>query len=59
MANKFADWMAMEDGGQKVVANFAVNGEILYTVAPRKKIVEAPQQYWFSHHGPVIRRDLL
>ncbi|RAL63040.1 hypothetical protein DID88_004125 [Monilinia fructigena] len=34
MAHKFADWMIQRDGGQKVIEEFEVNGEILYSVAP-------------------------
>ena len=34
MANKFADWMIKEDGGQKVVREFQKNGIDLYTRAP-------------------------
>lgn len=34
IAHKFADWMIARDGGQKVVEEFAVNGAILYSVAP-------------------------
>ena len=39
MANSFADWLVREDGGQKVISEFAVNGVELYTKAPasRKK----------------------
>ncbi|PQE12669.1 extracellular tungstate binding protein [Rutstroemia sp. NJR-2017a BBW] len=36
MANRFADWMIMKEGGQKVVRDFAVNGNILYSVAPER-----------------------
>ncbi|KAM3079230.1 hypothetical protein ACMFMF_004153 [Clarireedia jacksonii] len=36
MANRFADWMIMRDGGQKVVQNFGVGGNILYSVAPER-----------------------
>ena len=34
MATTFVDWLVKEDGGQKVIKDFAVNGEVLYTVAP-------------------------
>ena len=34
MANKFADWMIKEDGGQKVIKEFQKNGIDLYTTAP-------------------------
>lgn len=34
MAHKFADWIIHRDGGQKVIEEFEVNGEILYSVAP-------------------------
>ncbi|MCJ1280008.1 hypothetical protein MMC21_007833 [Puttea exsequens] len=35
MANKFADWMIREDGGQKVIDGFQKNGVDLYTTAPK------------------------
>jgi hypothetical protein len=34
VATTFVDWLVKEDGGQKVIKDFAVNGEVLYTVAP-------------------------
>lgn len=34
IASAFADWMAMDTGGQKVVARFTVHGQVLYTKAP-------------------------
>jgi len=34
-ANALADWMVREDGGQKVVSGFMVNGVVLYTKAPK------------------------
>jgi ABC-type tungstate transport system permease subunit len=34
MATAFVDWLIDADGGQKTVRDFAVNGEVLYTVAP-------------------------
>ena len=34
MANKFADWMIKEDGGQKLIKGFQKNGIDLYTTAP-------------------------
>ena len=37
MANAFADWMVRDDGGQRVVEGFAVNGVVLYTKAPAGK----------------------
>ena len=36
MANAFADWMIDDDGGQKIVGEFAVNGVILYSKAPKE-----------------------
>ncbi|KAL8946724.1 MAG: hypothetical protein Q9222_006916 [Ikaeria aurantiellina] len=33
-ANAFADWMIRDEGGQKVIASFAIGGEVLYTKAP-------------------------
>ncbi|KAK4694773.1 hypothetical protein P7C71_g2859, partial [Lecanoromycetidae sp. Uapishka_2] len=35
MANKFADWMIKEDGGQKVIKGFQKNKVDLYTMAPQ------------------------
>lgn len=35
MANAFADWMIKDEGGQKIVSEFAVNGVVLYTKAPK------------------------
>lgn len=34
MATAFVDWLIDADGGQKTIRDFAVNGEVLYTVAP-------------------------
>jgi hypothetical protein len=34
MAVAFVDWLIEADGGQKTIRDFAVNGEVLYTVAP-------------------------
>lgn len=34
MATAFVDWLVREDGGQSVIKDFTVNGQILYTVAP-------------------------
>ena len=36
LANTFADWMVRDDGGQKVVESFAVNGVVLYSKAPKE-----------------------
>lgn len=36
MADAFAEWIVKLDGGQKVVAEFAVNGVVLYTTAPQE-----------------------
>ena len=36
MADAFAAWIAKPDGGQKIVKEFAVNGVVLYTEAPRE-----------------------
>lgn len=35
MATQFVDWLINPDGGQEVVENFAVNGHILYSSAPK------------------------
>ena len=35
MANAFADWMIKDEEGQKIVSEFAVNGVVLYTKAPK------------------------
>ena len=37
-ANAFADWMIKDEGGQKVVSEFAVHGVILYTRAPKDRL---------------------
>ena len=34
MAEAFAAWVVRPEGGQRVVAGFAVNGVVLYTKAP-------------------------
>ena len=34
MAAAFVDWLIEAEGGQKTIRDFAVNGEVLYTVAP-------------------------
>jgi ABC-type tungstate transport system permease subunit len=34
MATAFVDWLIDAEGGQKTVRDFAVNGQILYTIAP-------------------------
>ena len=34
MANAFADWMGMANGGQRIVSQFEQNGQVLYTRAP-------------------------
>jgi len=34
MATAFADWLVDLQGGQNVIKDFAVNGQVLYTVAP-------------------------
>ncbi|MCJ1383518.1 hypothetical protein MMC17_006632 [Xylographa soralifera] len=34
MANLFVDWLIRPDGGQEVIRSFAVNDNILYSVAP-------------------------
>ena len=39
MANAFADWIARDDGGQKVVEEFAVNGVVLYTKVPKRALI--------------------
>ena len=36
MAHTFAEWIARQDGGQKVVGEFAVKGAVLYTKAPQE-----------------------
>lgn len=36
MVDAFAEWIARQDGGQKVVGEFAVNGVVLYTRAPQQ-----------------------
>ena len=33
LANAFADWMVRDDGGQKVVEGFKINGEVAYSKA--------------------------
>ena len=35
LANAFVDFMIRENGGQKVVKGFAVNGVLLYSDAPK------------------------
>lgn len=35
IAEAFAEWMGAEDGGQKVVEEFAVNGAVLHSTAPK------------------------
>lgn len=35
LANKFLDWLITDDGGQKIVGEFAPYGEVLYTRAPK------------------------
>lgn len=34
MATAFVNWLIHADGGQKIIKDFAVNGEVLYTIAP-------------------------
>jgi ABC-type tungstate transport system permease subunit len=34
MATAFVDWLIEAEGGQKTIRDFAVNGEVLYTIAP-------------------------
>ena len=34
MATAFVDWVIEAEGGQKTIRDFAVNGQILYTIAP-------------------------
>lgn len=36
MADTFAEWIASQDGGQKVVSEFAANGVVLYTKTPQE-----------------------
>ena len=38
VANAFADWMIKDDGGQKIVSEFKVNGVVLYTRAPKDQL---------------------
>lgn len=35
LANKFLDWLIEDDGGQDIIGNFAPNGVLLYTRAPK------------------------
>lgn len=35
-ADKFAEWMLRDEGGQRVVGRFEVNGKVLYTKAPKE-----------------------
>lgn len=35
LANKFLDWLIADNGGQEIVGKFALNGEVLYTRAPK------------------------
>jgi ABC-type tungstate transport system permease subunit len=35
MATEFVDWLIKPEGGQRVIDNFAVNGHILYSAAPK------------------------
>lgn len=37
MAVAFADWIIMEDGGQKVIKNFEKYGALLYKTAPKEE----------------------
>ncbi|MCJ1391737.1 hypothetical protein MMC18_004602 [Xylographa bjoerkii] len=41
MANLFVDWLIKADGGQEVIRSFAVNDNILYSVAPDKDDIKA------------------
>jgi ABC-type tungstate transport system permease subunit len=34
MATAFVDWLIEAEGGQKTIRDFAVNSEVLYTIAP-------------------------
>ena len=34
MATAFVDWLIEAEGGQKTIRDFAVNNEVLYTIAP-------------------------
>ena len=34
IATAFVDWLVDGQGGQKIIRDFAINGEILYTIAP-------------------------
>ena len=36
LANAFASWMCNDDGGQKVVENFKINGVVPYSKAPKQ-----------------------
>lgn len=38
VANAFADWMITDEGGQKIVSEFGVNGVLLYTRAPKDEL---------------------
>lgn len=51
LANKFLDWLIMDDGGQKIIEKFASkptksdrNGVVLYTRAPKYKQDSKPKQ---------------
>ena len=55
MANKFADWMIKEDGGQKVIKEFNKNGHNLYTTAP---VGLDPLGKVSGLLGPVRKRDV-
>ena len=41
MAHAFADWIEKDYGGQKIVKEYKLNDEVLYTTAPRKKSTNA------------------
>ena len=38
VANAFADWMITDEGGQKIVSEFAAKGVLLYTRAPKDEL---------------------
>ena len=38
VANAFADRMITDEGGQKIVGDFTVNGVVLYSRAPKDQL---------------------
>lgn len=45
MADAFAEWVVRQEGGQKVVSEFAPNGVVLYAKAPEGTSGESESGY--------------